>query len=407
MKHVVIVAPYMGPTMRQCIASFCRLDGVCLGIVSHQPEDAIPAAFQSDFQGHYQVKNSLNADELEVAVRAFIEEWGKVDRLIGYLEHQQLQLAEVRSRCGIPGMKREAATHFRDKNAMKAVLRDADLPVARQAKITSLEAAEVFIQDIGYPIVLKPIAGVGSKNTVRVQNHDDLIAAMNLLFPSEDNPVQAEEFVQGEEHTLESVTINGKTIWQSSTYYLPGPLKVIENPWMQYCVLLPKEVHGSHVSDFLPVNAAALKALGMDTGLSHMEWFLKRDGTPVVSEVGARPPGVNIMPMLSLAYDLDMWDKWAELMTHDRWELPPRKYAVGCAFLRAQGRGNTIVDVTGLEEAQAAVGEWVEQFKLPHKGQSRSSHYEGDGFVIVRHTDTETVVSALRTIITKIKVIAG
>ena len=163
------------------------------------------------------------------------------------------------------------------------------------------------------------------------------------------------------------MTINGETVWQSSTYYLPGPLKVIENPWMQYCVLLPKEVHGAHVSDFLSVNAEALKALGMETGLSHMEWFLKKDGQPVVSEVGARPPGVNIMPMMSLAYDLDMWDKWAELMVHDRWELPERKYAVGCAFLRAQGRGNTIVDVTGLEEAQQAVGEWVEMTKLPRK----------------------------------------
>ena len=133
----------------------------------------------------------------------------------------------------------------------------------------------------------------------------------------------------------------------------------------------------------------------------------EKDGQPVVSEVGARPPGVNIMPMMSLAYDLDMWDKWAELMVHDRWELPPRQFAVGCAFLRAQGRGNTIVDVTGLEAAQSAVGEWVVQSKLPHKGQSRSSHYEGDGFVIVRHEDTEKVVTALRTIITKIRVVAG
>lgn len=407
MKNVVIVAPYMGPTMRQCIAAYCRLDDVRLGIVSHQPETAIPPEFQSAISGHYQVKNSLNADELEVAVKAFVDEWGQVDRLIGYLEHQQLQLAEVRSRCNIPGMKREVATNFRDKNTMKSVLRAAKLPVARQAKVTSLEAAEAFIQTVGYPIVLKPLAGVGSKNTVRVQNADDLASAMNLLFPSEDNPVQAEEFVQGEEHTLESVTIKGETVWQSSTYYLPGPLKVIENPWMQYCVLLPKEVHGEHVSSFLPVNAAALKALGMETGLSHMEWFLKKDGQPVVSEVGARPPGVNIMPMMSLAYDVNMWDKWAELMVHDRWELPKRKFAVGCAFLRAQGRGNTIVDVTGLEAAQAAVGEWVELTKLPQKGQPRSSHYEGDGFVIVRHQDTEKVVSALRTIITTVRVLAG
>jgi hypothetical protein len=184
-------------------------------------------------------------------------------------------------------------------------------------------------------------------------------------------------------------------------------LKVIENPWMQYCVLLPRDMVKGPIAKFKSVNARALSALGMETGLSHMEWFLQKDGSPIISEVGARPPGVNIMPMMSLAHDVDMWEKWAELMVHDKWELPEREYAVGCAFLRAQGRGGTIVDVTGLEETQAQVGDLVAQSKLPRKGQARSSHYEGDGFVIVRHPDTETVVAALKTIITTVRVIAG
>ena len=37
--------------------------------------------------------------------------------------------------------------------------------------------------------------------------------------------------------------------------------------------------------------AAALRALGLETGLTHMEWFRRADGSPIVSEVGARPPG--------------------------------------------------------------------------------------------------------------------
>ena len=95
--------------------------------------------------------------------------------------------------------------------------------------------------------------------------------------------------------TLEAVTINGTTVWQSSTYYLPGPLQVLENPWMQYCVLLPREQSQPHVQQFAPVNRAALSTLGMHTGISHMEWFLQDNQQPIISEVGARPPGVNIM----------------------------------------------------------------------------------------------------------------
>ena len=52
---------------------------------------------------------------------------------------------------------------------------------------------------------------------------------------------QAEEFVRGREHTCETVTIAGKPVWRSGTRYYPGPLEVLENPWIQYCVLLPLE----------------------------------------------------------------------------------------------------------------------------------------------------------------------
>ena len=190
MKNVLIVAPYMGPTMRQCIAAYCRLEDVCLGIVSHQPEEAIPAEFQSYFKGHYQVKNSLNADELEVAVQAFIDEWGQVDRLIGYLEHQQLQRQKY-ALLQYSGHETRGCDQFQGQEHHEIGL---ERPTSGCAagEDPSLEAAEAFIQAVGYPIVLKPLAGVGSKNTVRVQNEDDLAAAMNLLFPSEDNPVQAE-----------------------------------------------------------------------------------------------------------------------------------------------------------------------------------------------------------------------
>ena len=60
-------------------------------------------------------------------------------------------------------MQHQQALNFRDKNQMKDVLRQAGLPVAAQAKIHSAQDAQRFIERVGYPIILKPLAGVGSK----------------------------------------------------------------------------------------------------------------------------------------------------------------------------------------------------------------------------------------------------
>ena len=127
--------------------------------------------------------------------------------------------------------------------------------------------------------------------------------------------------------------------------------------------LLPNGRQSNDVRRFKKVNSNAMSALGMKTGLSHMEWFQTDNGS-VISEVGARPPGVNIMPMLSIAHGVNMWEKWAELMVFGRWKMPRRKCAVGCAFLRAQGRGRRIVEIVGLDEVLDTLGDTVALARL-------------------------------------------
>jgi len=181
-------------------------------------------------------------------------------------------------------------------------------------------------------------------------------------------------------------------------------LEVLENPWMQYCVLLPRET--SNFEHFHPINTAALTALGMQTGLSHMEWFHLKDGRSVVSEVGARPPGAMIMPLMQHTHQVDMVAKWAELMVFERFSAPQRSYAAGVAFFRGQGMGR-VVDVHGLDKAQEEVGHLVVDRRLPVRGQPKASGYEGEGWAIVRHENTEVVKDALKRLITHVRVELG
>ena len=404
MTYVIFVAPFVGSTMLKALEACMSLPDVRLGIISQQPYERLPTMITDSVKDHYQIQNCLDAHQLSIATQAFLKEWGQVDRLLGYLEHLQLPIAKVRSMLGIYGMKEEHALGFRDKNTMKERLAIKGLPVAKQARITQYNELMKFVESCGYPLVLKPLAGVGSKNTMRVQQESDIEHALNILLPSKNNPIQAEEFIQGEEHTMESVRIHGKTVWQSSTYYLPGPLTVIENPWIQYCVLLPKEILPPHAQKFSAQNSAALDALHMNTGLSHMEWFQQEDGRQIISEVGARPPGVNIMPMMGVAHSVNMWKKWIELMVFDRWEMPERKFAVASVFLRAQGKGATINRIEGLEEIKEQLSSFLLAGSLPKIGQHRSDHYEGDGWLMLRHENTQTLVQALRKVLTTIRI---
>jgi hypothetical protein len=85
---------------------------------------------------------------------------------------------------------------------------------------------------------------------------------------------------------------------------------VLENPWMQYCVLLPREQLQPHAAAFRPTNVKALRPWGSRPGCRTWSGSCA-DGSAIVSEVGARPPGVHLMPMMGMAHEVDMWAKWA------------------------------------------------------------------------------------------------
>jgi hypothetical protein len=135
-----------------------------------------------------------------------------------------------------------------------------------------------------------------------------------------------------------------------------------------------------------------------------MEWFARPDGSVAISEVGARPPGAQFATLLSYAHDFDFYSAWARLMVEDVFDPPPRRYAVGAAYLRGQGTGAHVTAIRGLDEAQRDVGDLVVEVKLPELGQSPSGTYEGEGFVILRHEDTEVVKRGIKRVIEQIYV---
>lgn len=407
MTIAVLVAPFFQENTLRYVRALAELPGVKAAVISGDSADKLPDDLRKNLAGHYRVGNPMDGGQLAHACKALRQSLGPIDRLLGVLEQLQVPLAEAREMAGIPGMRTREARNFRDKSQMKKVLREAGLPCARSRLIESDEDAWKLIDEVGFPIIVKPVDGLGSKATWRIRDEVELQNALKSLRPNLDRPLQGEEFVKGSEHTCETVTVNGRPVWHSGTHYLPGPLEVLENPWMQYCVLLPKEAELPMFRDFWPTNTAALNALGMETGLSHMEWFVRRDGTACISEVGARPPGVQIMPLMSIGHETDMVRKWVRLMVLDEFEPVSRKWAVGAAFLRGQGPGKRVTHVHGLDDAHEVMGRYVVERQLPRVGQPRADGYEGEGWVIVKTADTETCKQALKDLISRVKVVLG
>jgi len=399
---VVFVAPFMAPTTVRFVRAAAALPGVALGLVCQDPIERVPGALRRQLAGFQRVKDCFDTDLLVAGV---LELCGRRPprRILGALEQLQVPLAGVRERLGVCGLGVEAALNFRDKDRMKTVLREAGVPCAKHGAARSSAEAHAIAERLGFPLVAKPPAGAAAANTLRVSSPDELQAYLARMPPNESRPLLLEEFVVGEEHSFDAVSIGGELVWHSLTHYSPGPLAVLENPWIQWTVLLPREIDHPRYDDVRRIGAQTLDALGMQTGLSHMEWFRRDDGSLAVSEIAARPPGAQFTTLISYAHETDFYAAWAELMVFERFQPPPRAYAAGIAYLRGQGSGR-IARIHGLEAAQRIAGPMVVEVQLPKKGQLPASSYEGEGYVVLRDRDTRRVAEALKRVVETVRV---
>ena len=401
--HVIFVAPFFLETTLRFVAGAARLPGIRLSLISQDPADRLPADLRARLAAHWRVDNALDAQQIADATRNLARQLGPPERILGALEQLQVPLAQARDALGISGLDAQSAQNFRDKARMKDVLNAAGVPCARHVLAGSAQQALAFAGVAGYPMVAKPPAGAGGKGTFRLESSQDLDTLLRRYPPSPEDPTLLEEFVSGTEHSFDSVMIRGKPVWYSISRYMPSPLQVLENPWIQWCVFLPRDVSGAEYAPIREAGFKGLAALGLKTGLSHMEWFQLRQGRIALSEVGARPPGAQFTSLLSWAHDLDFYSAWPRLMVFDQFDPPARRYAVGAAYFRGQGRGK-VRAIHGLDEAQKRFGHLVVESRLPRAGQSPSDSYEGDGYVIMRHPDSDVIEQALQQIVSLVKV---
>ena len=401
MRNVVFAAPFPLETTMRFARAAAKLDGVrLLGIVQEAPRGA-DAHLYADV---VTVDDGLDPGQLIAAARILERRHGPLHRVLGILEPLQVQLAQVREALGVAGPRVATADLFRDKARMKDELRRHGLPCARHKLIRTWADAEAFVAEVGLPLVLKPTAGMGCKSTWRIGSKDELRAALKALHAGPDHPALAEEFLRGREYSFETITIGGQVRFQSCSRYYPTPLEVMETPWIQWAVVLPRDIDGPEFADARALGVEAVAALGLETGVTHMEWFRRDDGSLAIGEIAARPPGAHIVLANGYAHDADLYRAWARAVVDEAFDGPwPRKYAVGVAYLRGVGRGR-VVSVRGVDKANQLVGHLAVESRLPKPGTPRADSYEGDGYIVVRDPDTEVVKRAVSTLIETIQI---
>jgi hypothetical protein len=392
MTTVLMISPGYPADMPHFARGLAEVGATVLG-VGDQPAAGLPAMVREALAGYLQVRSLWDAR----AVAADVSRWlvgRSLDRIECLWEPGMLLAAELREALGVGGLDVAQTLPFRDKERMKQVLDAAGIRTPRHVACTTEAECRAAVERIGYPVIIKPVAGAGSADTYRIDDAAQLDAVLPRLRAVP--VVSVEEFIDGEEYTFDTVSIGGRVAYYNVAWYRPRPLIARSNEWISPQVIALRDIDAPELAGGIAMGHAVIRALGFDTGFTHMEWYRKSDGECVFGEIGARPPGAHQVDQMNYACDFDVFREWARAVTHGRFDaVIERRYNVATIYKRAQGQGR-IQAIAGLDEFLREHGQNVVWDNLLRPGQSRRdwrATLVSDGFIMLRHPDLATTLA--------------
>lgn len=389
--NVLLISPAYPAEMREFTRGLSEVGARVIG-VGDSPAGGLPAETQRHLSAYVQVANLW--DETAVVHQlGDVFRRARIDRVECLWEPGMMLAARVREAYGVPGLNVAQTVPLRDKEEMKQVLDRAGIRTPRHARARTTGEVWAAAERIGYPLIVKPIAGAGATNTYPVGDAGELERIIPLLRSVDE--VSVEEFIEGEELTFDTVCANGEVFYYNMSWYRPRPLDGKLNEWISPQAIALRDVEAPALAGGRRMGFAVLEALGLENGFTHMEWYLTASGEAVFGEIGGRPPGARMVDLMNFSCDFDIYRGWAEAVCHGRFSQPVRRrYNAAIIFKRALGQGR-IQRIEGLESLLAHYGQHIALVDLLPVGAMRRNWKQqqiSDGFVVVRHPDLDTTL---------------
>jgi biotin carboxylase len=403
--NVIFLSPGFPSEMADFVRALAEVGARVIGL-GDQPEPNVPEKARRALAAYYPVSFDDHRSVIETV--ASIAGRVQVDRVEALWEPLMILAARIREMIEVPGMRVVETVPFRDKEAMKQVLDAAGVRTPHHYRARSLEEVEEALERVGYPAIIKPIAGAGSESTFRLNEAADLGPVAPALRGLAE--VSVEEFVDGEEFTFDTICAGGRIVFYNICWYRPRPLIGKNNEWVSQQTVVLRNPDVAHLQAGQEMGRRVLEAMGFRDGFTHMEWYLKPSGEAVFGEIGARPPGGRTVDAMNFASDIDLFRWWAEaIVAGEVSETLDRKYNCATVFKRAVGSG-VIRGYQGLDRLLAEFGPHVVTVELNPIGAPRRDWRQqllGDGMVVVRHPDLQSCVEIADRFGTDLQILAG
>jgi len=327
MQNFIFISPNFPTNYWQ----FCRElknDGMNVLGIGDQPYDELKPELKDSLNEYYKVGSLENYDEVYRAVAFFAFKYGRIDWLESNNEYWLERDAALRTDFNIrSGFRTEDMPRIKYKSKMKEYYQKAGIATARYHMVDDLESCRKFIDEVGYPVVVKPDNGVGASDTHKLSSDEEL--KRFLLYKSTYHPDLAyimEEFVHAEVNSYDAIIDgSGNPIFEAGNVSPVSIMDIVnDNDNSIYYIIkdLPEDTRAA--------GRAAVKSFGVKSRFVHFEFFrmtedqasMGKKGQLVALEVNMRPCGGFTPDMINFARSTNVYKIWADMIAFGGTDMP-------------------------------------------------------------------------------------
>ena len=371
--NVIFISPHFPLHFWNFCDRLKRLGVNVLGI-GDAPYDSLASEVRNSVGEYYYVTSLEDYDQVYRAVGYYIGRYGRID----YVESQNEYWLELEARLRTDfnitsGWKTDELQSVKLKSQMKLGYRRAKVKTARHHLIDQLDEALQFATKVGYPVIVKPDNGVGASNTWKIGDEAGLT---NLYHETlEHYPAHhfiMEEFVPGHIETFDGITdAQGNIVFYTGQVMMATPLAMLQGTGEN--VSYTQNVQATDLNDIGP---RVVKAFGLRNRFFHFEFFrldedkkgLGKRGDVLGLEVNMRAPGGYIPDKMNYAYNVDVYQIWAEALTLGENRSFPNYHFQ--RYVTHFGRSEKVEYMHSADEVRAQLGHKLLLEKVPPKSIS-------------------------------------
>lgn len=201
----------------------------------------------------------------------------------------------------------ESACIMQDKSKFRQFLTDNDFNVPNAKGYSKMEDALKDVEFFNWPVIVKPVDSAGSKGVTRVDDPNNLEAAIShALVESHNGHFIIEDFLelQGFQSSADCFSVDGELVYADYSDQLFD--KNAENPYTPSIEIWPSSMPTVHQDYLTREIQRLLKLLNCGSGLFNIESRVCKNGKPYIMEVSPRAGGNRIAELQRIGTGIDL-----------------------------------------------------------------------------------------------------